>query len=176
MPGRGHLGRVACPLNRDDRRATAALGDGCPTRSNLSRSVEAQHVGRSPEYSRGNPTENPVGKTEVVLQLAGPAGGRLKHSVVVSKSRGGSTVQSLRSLPAPTPTPTPTPTPMPNQRHRHRQRQTPTPTPISPRTLFIWVHFSTYMHVGTKSCHFSPRAELRRCGTWLGAARAARAS
>ena len=63
MPGRGHLGRVACPLNRDDRRATAALGDGCPTRSNLTaRSVEEQLVGRSPEYRRGNPTENPVGK------------------------------------------------------------------------------------------------------------------
>ena len=89
MPGRGHLGRVACPLNRDDRRATAALGDGCPTRSNLTaRSVEEQLVGRSPEYRRGNPTENPVGKTEVVLQLAGPAGGRQKHSVVVSKTRG----------------------------------------------------------------------------------------
>ena len=88
MPGRGHLGRVACPLNRDDRRATAALGDGCPTRSNLTaRSVEEQLVGRSPEYRRGNPTENPVGKTEVVLQLAGPAGGRQKHSVVVSKTR-----------------------------------------------------------------------------------------
>ncbi len=99
MPGRGHLGRVACPLNRDDRRATAALGDGCPTRSNLTaRSVEEQLVGRSPEYRRGNPTENPVGKTEVVLQLAGPAGGRQKHSVVVSKTRGSSTVQSLRRL------------------------------------------------------------------------------
>ena len=95
MPGRGHLGRVACPLNRDDRRATAALGDGCPTRSNLTaRSVEEQLVGRSPEYRRGNPTENPVGKTEVVLQLAGPAGGRQKHSVVVSKTRGSSTVSS----------------------------------------------------------------------------------
>ena len=96
MPGRGHLGRVACPLNRDDRRATAALGDGCPTRSTLTaRSVEDQLVGRSPEYRRGNPTENPVGKTEVVLQLAGPAGGRQKHSVVVSKTRGSSTVSAV---------------------------------------------------------------------------------